>query len=168
MSSSGTSWRVDTPGETDDLEPITLEPPTSGTDGGALLPTLTVHGNYNRKGASKHSGDGLATALGRMLPTLLASDATKPKRSQASIDAGGGAKLTNLLPTLISSDWKSQSEAKQAGNSRPLREVVGTSAGGALNPEWCEWYMGFPIGATGSNLLATLKPRFVRRLLGKL
>lgn len=44
-----------------------------------LLPTLTVCGNYNRKGASETSGDGLATAIG-----------------------------------------------------------------GPLNPEWLEWFMGFP------------------------
>ena len=29
----------------------------------AMLPTPTVHGNYNRKGASKNSGNGLATVL---------------------------------------------------------------------------------------------------------
>ena len=29
-----------------------------------ILPTLTVKGNYNRKGASSRSGDGLATVLG--------------------------------------------------------------------------------------------------------
>jgi hypothetical protein len=39
-----------------------------------LLPTLTVCGNYNRKGASKTSGDGLATAL-KQLPTLTVNDA---------------------------------------------------------------------------------------------
>jgi DNA (cytosine-5)-methyltransferase 1 len=48
-----------------------------------LLPTLTVCGNYNRKGASPTSGDGLATVLG-----------------------------------------------------------------GTLNPEWAEWFMGFPQGWT--------------------
>lgn len=53
-----------------------------------LLPTLTVCGNYNRKGASKASGDGLATALKRM---------------------GGG---------------------------------------GPLNPMWCEWFQGWPMGWT--------------------
>lgn len=37
-----------------------------------LLPTLTVRGNYNRKGASPASGDGLATAVGgRLNPTWL-------------------------------------------------------------------------------------------------
>jgi hypothetical protein len=48
-----------------------------------LFPTPTVHGNYNRAGASKNSGNGLATA-----------------------------------------------------------------AGGALNPNWVEWLMGFPLGWT--------------------
>lgn len=48
-----------------------------------MWPTPTVSGNYNRKGASKTSGDGLATA-----------------------------------------------------------------AGGALNPTWVEWLMGFPLGWT--------------------
>jgi DNA (cytosine-5)-methyltransferase 1 len=32
-----------------------------------LLPTPTVCGNYNRKGASANSGDGLATAVGGKL-----------------------------------------------------------------------------------------------------
>ncbi len=32
-----------------------------------MWPTVTVHGNYNRKGASKDSGDGLATAVGGCL-----------------------------------------------------------------------------------------------------
>lgn len=50
--------------------------PTSGSGCGLLLPTLTVCGNYNRKGASKTSGDGLATAVKR-LPTLRATDATR-------------------------------------------------------------------------------------------
>jgi hypothetical protein len=56
-------------------------PNSIGSD--PLLPTLTRCGNYNRKGASPNSGDGLATAVG-----------------------------------------------------------------GRLNPTWCEWYMGFPLGWT--------------------
>jgi len=41
----------------------------------AMLPTPTVCGNYNKKGASKKSGDGLATAAKKMmLPTPLARD----------------------------------------------------------------------------------------------
>lgn len=41
----------------------------------ALCPTPTVHGNYNRKGASKNSQDGLATFVKKLLPTPTANDA---------------------------------------------------------------------------------------------
>jgi hypothetical protein len=102
-----------------------------------LLPTLTDRGNYNRRGSSVKSGDGLATAL------------------KAS------------LPTLTSRDYKSGSTRKSYGNARPLNEVVreemptltanrwsglqshGVNAMlGPLNPAWCEWFMGFPVGWT--------------------
>jgi hypothetical protein len=61
-----------------------------------MLPTLTVHGNYNRKGASANSGDGLATALNReALPTLCARDYRAPgKKSYA--DRGGGGKVSSF------------------------------------------------------------------------
>ena len=50
------------------------ERPTSAT-GSGLWPTPTVCGNYNRKGASSTSGDGLATAVKRSLwPTPTKSD----------------------------------------------------------------------------------------------
>ena len=39
------------------------ERPTADTES-SWLPTMTVNGNYNRKGASPTSGDGLATVLG--------------------------------------------------------------------------------------------------------
>jgi DNA (cytosine-5)-methyltransferase 1 len=50
-----------------------LERPTNET-GSGYWPTPTVCGNYNRKGASKTSGDGLATAV-RMWPTPTAHNA---------------------------------------------------------------------------------------------
>ena len=40
----------------------------------AMMPTPTVHGNYNRKGMSKNSGDGLATFVAKF-PTPCAQDA---------------------------------------------------------------------------------------------
>jgi hypothetical protein len=76
----------------------------------ARLPTLTVCGNYNRKGASKTSGDGLATALKN----------------------GEDANLNN----------------------------------GPLNPEWCEWFMGWPIGWTELRPLETDKSRNALRKHG--
>src|SRR5215475_11803574 len=55
-----------------------LVPLTDATECG-LLPTLTVNGNYNRKGASKNSGNGLIPALKR-LATLTARDWRSHKR----------------------------------------------------------------------------------------
>ena len=39
-----------------------------------LLPTPTVNGNYNRKGASSTSGDGLNTAIRGLLPIPIAGE----------------------------------------------------------------------------------------------
>jgi hypothetical protein len=81
--------------------------PTKAREGGALIealsarttwPTPTVCGNYNRKGASKTSGDGLATAVLKVA-TPTARDWRSGKASQATHDK----------------------------NSRPLSEQIGGS-----------------------------------------
>ncbi len=90
----------------------------------SYLPTLTVCGNYNRKGASQKSGDGLHT----MLATLCARDYRFPGKSRLERT---GSKAGDPLPQQV---------------------------GGPLNPTWCEWFMGFPLGWTELNALAT--PRF--------
>lgn len=94
-----------------------------------MLPTLTVHGNYNRTGASPHSGDGLATAI-RMLPTLLT-----PRKNGGCRGLDGGARARAMLTAL---------ERKEL-------------CGGGLNPTWCEWFMGFPLGWTVFDASETLK-----------
>jgi len=64
-----------------------------------LLPTLTVKGNYNKRGLSKASGDGLATAIAS-LPTLRASDAEKSGHLTASAESHGDLRLGGpLSPT---------------------------------------------------------------------
>lgn len=135
-SSSETWWRVDTPGEMDSLPRLMLERLTSVIGGGALLPTLTVCGNYNRKGASPTSGVGLATAIGRLLPTLVARDYRHPGRSRL------------------------ERTGRKCGE--PLPQVVG----GPLNPRWCEGFMGWPIGHTESAHWATAKFRSKRPMHG--
>jgi hypothetical protein len=102
----------------------TLALPIYASGYGSLLPTLTVCGNYNRKGASPTSGDGLATAL-KMLPTLVARDFRYPGRSRMERT---GSKAGECLPQVI---------------------------GGPLNPPWCEWFMGWPIGWTELKPLET-------------
>lgn len=131
MSSSATLWRAGTPGAMESLPRLMLAHGTSGIDGSALLPTLTVCGNYNRKGTSKTSGDGLATAL-RRFPTFVARDYRSPGRSRLERT---GSKAGEHLPNVV---------------------------GGPLNPEWCEWFMGWPIGHTESKHWATAKSRSKR------
>jgi len=105
MSSSVNSWRADIPGETESLARLMSAQAINGTAGGVSLPTLTVCGNWNRKGASASSGDGIATALKNLGPTLLASDADKGGPNARH--GAGSLKLPRFLarlPTLTASD----------------------------------------------------------------
>lgn len=83
-----------------------------------MWPTPLVTGNYNRKGLSPSSGDGLATVV-RMFPTPRAKSATG---GAVGLDHGNTAK-------------------RAMGDAPELR-------GGQLNPMWVEWLMGWPAGWT--------------------
>lgn len=115
---------------------------TSGIASGSLLgpvrrvlPTLTVNGNYNVKGMSKTSGDGLATVLRRILPTLVAHDYR------------GGAKPESV-------ERKQLDTARGLDLPSSLRMIFPESTG-IINPCWAEGYMGFPIGWTELKPSAT-------------
>lgn len=173
--SSPPSWRVDIPGETEPLPRLTCAPDTNAADGGCLLPTLTVCGNWNRKGASANSGDGLATPI-RRLPTLTASSGrqgvtTKPEYWQ---DSQRGMQLRTalyMLPTICATDYKSPySEAgyhnQMQKRSKPLRDTLVHTIGHRLTPAFAEWWMGWPLGWTASSVPATGKSRSRRRRPG--
>jgi hypothetical protein len=121
--------------------------------------------------SANHHGGEIMKAMKR-LPTLTARDgktggANNPERRRMAGRSVGLHDALYYLPTLISSDWWSGNTRKEYGNSRPLREQLlptltanrrsGLQSHGAnamlgpLNPEWCEWYMGFPIGWTELN-----------------
>jgi hypothetical protein len=93
MTAAGQCWELPTLGQT-----------ISGTDSG-LWPTLTVCGNYNRKGASATSGDGLATAV-KMWPTPTAHNAkeggfaSEHERNTPTLAAQAGGSLN---PTWV--EW---------------------------------------------------------------
>jgi hypothetical protein len=72
---------------------------------------------------------------------------------RARITGGNASGLS--LPTPLARDWRSGkvSEATMQRNSRPLSEKIG----GKLNPQWVEWLMGWPIGWTDCEPLATDK-----------
>lgn len=75
--------------------------PTSECGEGSLWPTPSVHGNYNRKGLSANSGDGLATSV-RMWPTPHGNCHTG-----SGLHGDGGMNIqtaVNLWPTPTSSE----------------------------------------------------------------
>lgn len=108
-----------------------------------LWPTPTVCGNNNRKGLTKTSGDGLATAVLKTYPTPKCQDA-----GAALFDRRKG----NLGEVI-------HGQYLNGGNATPQTQTA------RLNPNWVEWLMGWPIGYTDSKQLATDKFRSWRQLL---
>jgi hypothetical protein len=101
-------------------------------------PTQSLCGNYNRKGASPNSGDGLETAV-RMWPTPAARD-YKDNGSPAEYNRRSPC----LTPCAIASH-QDEINPNSIGNPRAV-----------LNPEWVEALMGYPIGHTESKHWATV------------
>ena len=96
-----------------------------------FVPTPTVCGNYNKKGLSKTSGDGLATWV-KKWPTPKSQD------SRHALNRHNNPKDNH---------WKDN-----------LGKVVSAQVnGGYLNPTWVEWLMGFPLGWTDLKPLETRK-----------
>jgi hypothetical protein len=63
-----------------------------------------------------------------------------------------------LMPTLCATDYKSPySEAgylrQREKRSKPLRDTAKHITGIRLSPAFCEWWMGWPIGASASRPL---------------
>ena len=153
-------------------ELLTLERPTAESDAG-LWPTPTVCGNYNRKGASANSGDGLATAV-KAWPTPTASLGTKGGRVTPRKSREGGTLIEAVSarktwPTPTVNDSKNctlpPSQVKHDNiHGALLRD--GEKAGGALNPTWVEWLMGWPLGWTDLRPLETDRFRSVQQAHG--
>lgn len=91
-----------------------------------------------------------------LLPTLTV--AGNYNRAGITAKAGDGlyTRLRRLMPTLVAADHKGGSctpKSKQGGPN--LR----TFLNGPLNPRWCEWFMGYPIGHTELKGSATRSSR---------
>ena len=141
-----------------------------------LWPTPTVCGNYNRKGASATSEDGLATAVARW-PTPNAGDAKQSgnvanwERRKAE-KAAAGINLQEPLAVAAARMWRTpsamvtepKSTVTKLTGRKPTDPQVGLAdqVGGKLNPTWVEWLMGWPIGWTDLKLSVTDKCRDVR------
>lgn len=140
-------------------------------------PTPTVNGNYNRKGLTEKSGDGLATAANNW-PTPSATDSGGGIARDTEVSSTGsfsrknkggvrwGVPLRDAVPahennwpTPTASDYKGKNSSirKDTGKLRTDRldhvnEVTGKPAL-RLNPDWVEWLMGWPIGWTSLDFI---------------
>jgi hypothetical protein len=91
-----------------------------------MIPTPTVNGNYNRKGLSKTSGDGLATFVKKQMWRT-------PVASQGRQDG-------------TMTKFASKPSSKTGRQDRQIK--LSDQVGGKLNPEWVELLMNFPVGWT--------------------
>ena len=130
------TWkRVDTKSSRSLFQLAVSMPSTEETEygllrgGGAIWPTPSVCGNYNRKGASKNSGNGLATAV-LLWPTPTRREYFPPRFPEKM-------KKTKRNPMT-----NSLGDAVQHIEGKDYKQT------GQLNPAWVEWLMGYPIGWT--------------------
>jgi hypothetical protein len=152
-----------------------------------LWPTPTVCGNYNRKGASKTSGDGLATAVAKWpTPTVMDSiSRSKESWEKAQFRPKQGKNLIKLgdiqhWPTPTMRDYKGANSLETTNKKieEGLRAHMGQlpnavqhteqkPIGGTLNPMWVEWLMGWPLGWTDLKPLVMDKSHCVQQQHGE-
>ena len=94
-------------------------------------PTLRACSGKRSSGANRTE----IYRLFQRMPTLTAADAFGGPGNQGR-DGGLNLRTAVRLPTLTANRW---SGLQSHGENALL---------GPLNPAWCEWYMGFPIGWT--------------------
>jgi hypothetical protein len=114
------------------------EPSTDETESG-LLPTATVCGNFNRKGASPTSGDGIVTALKRqagLLPTATRSGSNLKRPT------------TNGQNISLTTGERYGLDLCQALKIEAGMDGLQNQNGFNTNPDWLDWFMGYPVGHT--------------------
>lgn len=116
------------------------------------LPTPTVDGNYNRKGASAKSGDGLHTAL--MLATPTARDWKTGKASQETMDRNSRP-LSEQIGGLLNPEFVE----KMMGWPRNWTRISGATGDSGTSPPPSA---SSPTAPTDSNASATVKSRNAR------
>ena len=147
-------------------KPTSLQVMVKGIEKG-LWPTPTLHGNYNRKGASQNSGDGLETAVKKELwptPTAMTGGTgVAPSHENGGHGWNIGAAVNDSLSDNPKRNWPTPraSEYKDCGpvgskshthmdkkNYLCAKTKQEDKPTGCLNPTWVEWLMGVPTGWT--------------------
>ena len=135
---SSSSWRTSQLWLNGDWTPFSDRWPTSG---------LMLGGACFRRQPLEHRISVIECGLGPSWPPPTARDwKDGTAKSCQTVPVNGLlGRAVHRFPTPTASSWKT------GGNRRHLRGV----AGGALNPTWVEWLMGWPIGWTGLEPLET-------------
>jgi len=129
-----------------------LVPRNYGQGGGRsqLLPTLLATDTRTcGPGAHNSRGEPKLPAAVALLPALNAWDAARGPDQRNRPNSGGENLLAaiQMLPTLTAT--------RRTGlQSHGVNVVLGP-----LNPAWCEWFMGWPIGSTELQRSGTAKSR---------
>ena len=142
---------------------------TSGTDSGLwprwLFPTPTCNPEAPNHGSNSKGPHNLKDVAlrgwspGQMWPTPVASDTSSRTKPYAQ----GGTPLSLAVkwptPTAVtSSGGAAMCKWGGSGSREMLKKIVTpTELNGALNPTWVEWLMGWPLGWTDLEPLATDK-----------
>lgn len=132
--------------------PTTMDflPPKSET---ALLREATI----TRKNRSKPANLRDQVSNMQNWPTPTVSDVFTHKLKSSQIKEGSRHSLTlgkavQMFPTPAVRDYKDNASPSEFKRHTPS---TASMVGGALNPNWVEWLMGFPIGFTELNDLET-------------
>lgn len=110
-----------------------------------LMPTLTARdwrsGRRTSEGLAEREKSARGVPLNEwvLYPTLRASDASHAGPNQRGSKGDLSLTATVLLPTLTAS--------RRSGLQSHGKNVFL----GSLNPTWCEWFMGLPIGWSAST-----------------
>jgi hypothetical protein len=81
-----------------------LDAAKTGWSPGMVWPTPTVKGNYNRKGVSKTSGNGLSTVV-KMFATPTVNDAKNNNGPSQATKGQGGRKLNVVVGGKLNPVW---------------------------------------------------------------
>jgi hypothetical protein len=158
-----------------DSKNATLPPSQAGRNSligqltsGALLPTPRTSDVFNESASRLGTMRGQLRGIGllqdqeaRMLPTPAArdwEDCGAPSELRRK-SPGIATFAKHLLPTPIASDVRDRGNMASGNVQRRIEKgkqvALGQRAGGALNPTWVEWLMGFPTEWTASDASAT-------------
>ena len=105
---------------------------------------------------AENKRDSLTGQIGRIIPTPTAVESRNRTSNRANPNSNhhDGVTLSDFVrmwPTPTSRDWKggdAHSIANVPDNGLLGRVAARGTESGALNPDWVEWLMGFPLGWT--------------------